>query len=83
LIDEHSKKGNDFVVSFYSNRKKSAVGHNDTYSNKGTSDTDFGNSIIAQDYKNTNMRGGFVKIPNSTGEFFGNKFDNLERLAKK
>jgi len=29
-MDEHKKHGNDFVLSFYSNRKKPAGGHNDT-----------------------------------------------------
>lgn len=40
VVDEHRKNGNDFVVSFYSNRKGSAGGHNDTGLNKSGNSAD-------------------------------------------
>jgi len=48
IVDEHKKNGNDFIVSFYTNRKKPTVGHNDTYFKKEASNADFDKAIIPQ-----------------------------------
>ncbi len=64
VIDENRKTGDDFVVTYYSNRKKPVVGHNDTYSNKRASITGYDKSISQPtENVNPNMRGGFVNNP--------------------
>lgn len=80
VIDEDKRNGKDFIVTYYSNRKKPVVGHNDTYPTEGASSTGFGESIPQNSTpSNPNMRGGHLEAGGAGKGLFDHDFSHLEQ----
>lgn len=73
VVDEHKKHGNDFVVSFYSNRKKPAGGHNDT----GSENLSYSASpeSVLQNSNDVKSAGGFFSAAQKAIDKMPNKMD--------